>query len=92
MYQTYQLSFNDTILIPGVFFREDAKSGRVGMLTTNDIKHGMATLMNIMLRENRICILPEEQLVCREPREFLLRLREQMGVYSCKSRLYKTSS
>ena len=70
--------------IPGVFFREDPKSGRVGMLTTNEIKHGMATLMNIMLRENRICILPEEHLVCREPHEFVLRLREQMAVYSCK--------
>jgi hypothetical protein len=31
--------------IAGVFFREDPKSGRVGLLTTNDIKHGMATLM-----------------------------------------------
>jgi hypothetical protein len=53
------------------------------MLTTNDIKHGMATLMNIMLRENRICVLPEEEFVSKEPREFLVRLREQMGVYAC---------
>jgi hypothetical protein len=71
--------------ISGVFFREDPKSGRVGLLTTNDIKHGMATLMNIMLRENRICILPESEMVCRNAHEFVLRLREQMAVYSCKA-------
>ncbi len=53
------------------------------MLTTNDIKHGMATLMNIMLRENRICVLPEQEFVSKEAREFLVRLREQMGAYAC---------
>jgi hypothetical protein len=42
----------------------------------------MATLMNIMLRENRICMVPEDKLVCRDPHEFVLRLREQMAVYS----------
>lgn len=77
--------------LPGVFFREDAKSGRVGLLTTNDIKHGMATLMNIMLRENRICILPEAQLVCRNAHEFVIRLREQMAVYSCNPLLCQIS-
>jgi len=68
--------------IPGVFFREDQKSQRVGVLTTNDIKHGMATLMNIMLREERMCILPEDDLICRDAHEFVLRLKEQMAVYS----------
>ena len=68
--------------IPGVFFREDAKNGRVGLLTTNDIKHGMATLLNIMLRENRLCMLPEKDLVCRNAHDFVLRLREQLNVYS----------
>jgi hypothetical protein len=69
--------------LAGVFFREDPKSGRVGLLTTNDIKHGMATLMNIMLRENRICLLSEADLVCLNAHEFVIRLREQMAVYSC---------
>ena len=50
--------------IRGVFFREDPKNGRVGLLTTNDIKHGMATLLNIMLREQRLCVLHEEKLIC----------------------------
>jgi hypothetical protein len=66
----------------GVYFREDAKNGRVGLLTTNDIKHGMATLMNIMLREQRLCVLPEDKLICLHPRDFILKLKEQMNVYS----------
>jgi hypothetical protein len=65
-----------------VFFREDPKNGRVGLLTTNDIKHGAATLLNIMLREQRLCILPEDKLICKNAREFTLKLKEQMNVYS----------
>ena len=52
------------------------------MLTTNDTKHGMSTLLNIMLRESRICILPEDKLICKSARDFVLRLKEQMNVYS----------
>ena len=66
----------------GVFFREDPKNGRVGLLTTNDIKHGMATLLNIMLREQRLCILPEDKLVCKHPKDFINKMKEQMNVYS----------
>jgi hypothetical protein len=68
--------------IAGVFFREDPKNGRVGVLTTNSVKHGMSTLLNIMLREQRICILKEDKMICKNPREFTLKLREQMNVYS----------
>jgi hypothetical protein len=68
--------------IPGVYFREDPKNGRVGLLTTNDIKHGCATLLNIMLREQRLCMLPESKLVCRDAKNFIIRLREQLNVYS----------
>jgi hypothetical protein len=35
-----------------------------------------------MLRENRICILTEEELICRNAHDFVLRLKEQMAVYS----------
>lgn len=66
----------------GVFFREDPKSERVGLLTTNDIKHGMATLMNIMLREQRLCMLKEDKLICLDSKAFILKLKEQMNVYS----------
>jgi hypothetical protein len=68
--------------LAGVFFREDPKNGRVGLLTTNDIKHGMATILNIMLREQRICMLPEDQMICINAKEFILKLKEQMNVYS----------
>jgi hypothetical protein len=68
--------------LPGVFFREDAKNGRVGVLTTHDVKLGMSTLLNIMLRENRIGCVPETHLICKNPREFIVRLREQLHVYS----------
>ena len=68
--------------LAGVFFREDPKNGRVGLLTTNEIKHGAATLLNIMLREQRICVLTEENLICKTAREFILKLKEQMNVYS----------
>lgn len=68
--------------MPGVFFREDQKNGRVGLLTTNDIKHACATLLNIMLRENRLSILPEDKLTCKDPKGFMLKLKDQMNVYS----------
>lgn len=68
--------------IPGVYFREDPKNGRVGLLTTNEIKHGCATLLNIMLREERLCMLQEADLVCKDAKEFIIRLREQLNVYS----------
>ena len=68
--------------LAGVFFREDAKNGRVGILTTNDVKHGMSTLLNIMLREQRICVLTEDKMICKNAREFILKLKEQMNVYS----------
>lgn len=64
------------------YFREDAKAGRVGILTTENIKHGAATLLNIMLRENRVSIEPEPSFVSRNPHDYHLRLREQLGMYS----------
>jgi hypothetical protein len=65
-----------------VFFREDAKNNRVGVLTTQDVKFGMSTLLNIMLRDSRLCILPQDKLICKNPRDFCIRLKEQMNVYS----------
>ena len=68
--------------LSGVYFREDPKNGRVGVLTTNEVKHGMSTLLNIMLREQRLCILTEDKLICKNAMEFTLKLKEQMNVYS----------
>ncbi len=36
--------------LPGVKFYQDEKRGRVGMLTTQQVKHAMCTLLNAMLR------------------------------------------
>jgi hypothetical protein len=36
--------------VPGVSFYHDEKRGRVGMLTTLQVKHAMCTLLNAMLR------------------------------------------
>lgn len=51
------------------------------MLTTNEVKHAMVTLLNTMLREKRVHI-DKDTLVSREPKTILLRLREQLEVYS----------
>jgi hypothetical protein len=40
--------------IPGISFYKDEKRGRVGMLTTLQIKHAMCTLLNAMLRSDSV--------------------------------------
>jgi hypothetical protein len=64
---------------------QDQKAGRVGILTDNATKHSMATITNTMLRERRIHIA--KNLVSREPKQNLVRLREQMGIYSYQHKL-----
>ena len=51
------------------------------MLTTNEVKHAMVTLLNTMLREKRVHI-DRENLVSRDPKNILVRLREQLEIYS----------
>ena len=60
---------------------QDKKAGRIGVLTTIEVKHAMVTLLNTMLRERRVHV-DTTNLVSREPKTILLRLREQMEVYS----------
>ena len=50
------------------------------MLTTNDTKHAMSTILNTMLRERRVHVARD--VVSREPKATLGRLREQLGIYS----------
>lgn len=66
--------------IPGTRHRVDHSAQRYGILTTEDIKHGMCTLLDTMLREQRISIMPE--LLSERPTENAARLREQMHIYS----------
>lgn len=65
---------------PGVEFFVDQKAGRVGVLTDNNVKHAMSTILNTMLRERRVHIAPE--VVSNDPKTCLVRLREQLEIYS----------
>jgi hypothetical protein len=66
--------------LPGVAFYVDQKANRVGVLTTEAIKHAMCQLVVVMLNEKRIHVW--NPVVSRDGKSALLRLREQMEVYS----------
>ena len=66
--------------LPNVRFYVDESHDRVGVLTTNEVKHGMCRLTVLMLEEKRIHV--RKPLVSRDPKGMLLRLREQMEIYS----------
>jgi hypothetical protein len=74
--------------LPGVTFRMDPTSDRVGMLTTQTIKHAMATLLSTLLREERVHILHP---IVTSDHNNLERLREQMHVYSYQFKLGVTT-
>ena len=67
--------------LPGVTFYVDDHYDQVGILTTNPIKHGMAQLVVLMLSEHRIHIR-KPCIVSRDASSMLLKLREQLEVYS----------
>lgn len=67
--------------IPGVFFYIDHHANRVGVMTSNETKHAMCSVLSTMLREQRVHIRKADALVSREPERNLARLRDQMEVY-----------
>ena len=67
-------------MLPNVKFYVDEQHDRVGILTTNEVKHAMCQLVVVMLEERRIHI--RKPLVSRDPRGVSMRLREQMEIYS----------
>ena len=71
--------------IPGVSFYLDQKADRFGVLTTEAIKHAMCQLVVVMLQERRIHV--HRPLVSKDERGMLLRLKEQMEVYSYQFKL-----
>lgn len=73
----------------GVSFYTDKQHNRVGMLTTNAIKHAMCQLTVLMLEEHRIHV--HKPLVSRDPKGMLLRLREQMEIYSYQFKMAATT-
>ena len=62
-------------------FYVDEHYDQVGILTTNPIKHAMAELVVVMLSEQRIHIR-KPSIVSKDARGMLLKLREQLEVYS----------
>ena len=46
-----------------VLFYRDRQANRTGILTTENVKLGAMTTTNVMLREKRIHMLPENKLV-----------------------------
>ena len=66
--------------IPGTRHRVDHQAKRYGVLTTQDIKYGMMTLLNTMLRDQRINILPD--IVSDNAAACTRRLKEQLCIYS----------
>ena len=66
--------------IPHTRHRVDHAAKRYGVLTTEEIKHGMCTITNTMLREHRINIL--KPLLSEDPEANARRLHEQLTIYS----------
>jgi 16S rRNA G1207 methylase RsmC len=66
--------------IPHARHRVDHAAKRYGILTTEEIKHGMCTITNTMLREHRLNIL--KPLLSEDPEANARRLHEQLTIYS----------
>ena len=66
--------------LPGVTFHIDHHASRVGVLTTNETKHAMCAVVSTMLRERRLHV--RKPLVSRDPPGVVVRLREQLEIYS----------
>ena len=66
-----------------VYFREDPQHpGRIGILTTEAVKHSASTLLDIYLRERRLSIEKAHLFVSNDVRDVLERIREQLHVFS----------
>ena len=66
--------------IPHTRHRIDHAAKRYGILTTEETKHGMCTITNTMLREQRLNIL--KPLLSENPAGNAKRLHEQLTIYS----------
>jgi len=65
-----------------VSFYRDVQAQRTGILTTENVKLAAMTMTNVLLREQRVSILPNTQLISKTPQENIRRLREQLEIYS----------
>ena len=76
--------------IPNCSFYHDQQRDRVGMLTTNEVKHAMAQLVVLMLEEQRLHIR-KPTIISRDPKGNTAKLREQMEVYSYQYKAAQTT-
>lgn len=68
--------------IPGVTFWKDLQRQRVGVLTTHSIKHASCTLVNTMLRDNRIAFMRDSYFVSKETDRLKKLLLSELEIYS----------
>ena len=80
----------DNTVVSGVTFYYDDQGRRTGVLTTDKVKLGAMTLLNLLLRERRVHILPHSQFISEEPKQQHKRLRDQLGVYSMQFKIPDT--
>jgi len=66
--------------VPFARFYEDQKAGRVGVLTTENVKYGAMELLNIMMRERRLSVC--KYFHSRDTKGLLLKLRDQLEIFS----------
>ena len=66
--------------LPHTRFRVDHAARRYGILTTEEVKYGMMTLFNNMLRDQRVAFY--DPLLSEDPPAARRRIQEQMKVYS----------
>ena len=66
--------------LPHTRFRIDHAAKRYGILTTEEVKYGMMTLFNNMLRDQRVAF--RSPLLSEDPVAARRRIQEQMKVYS----------
>lgn len=76
--------------IPGVKFYYDGQARRTGVLTTDKVKLAAMTLLNVMLRERRVHLLPQETLVSKDPQAQRKRIRDQLEIYSMQFKVPDT--
>ena len=67
---------------PTISFFVDDAAKRVGILTTNTVKHAMCTMTDSMLRERRIVIHARFVTIGGAKRDILTCMRDQMYMYS----------
>ena len=67
-------------LAPSVSFYEDLKAGRVGVLTTDNVKYASMELLNIHLREKRVSLC--KYCHSRDLKGMKLKLRDQLEIFS----------